>query len=273
MDTTDCPTRPQPRHSARWVLYLAVSVFVVIGLLAAADAVTSQARLAGYPSRLASADVRIRRKAVEQISRDREARALPVLVAMLEREQDRELVGIAGNAVLRTRSPAGVDVLRRRADQGLDDEVRANLIVAAARLSNRDVRLLEWLQQGVRSKEPWQAVGSAVGLVELGRTEGGPLAVQQIRGTAAAPRAWALRTLARTANPLCQAVGQPMSWLASTPEAATDAQLNQLEVFWTKRVDSALLCDVLQRVNQLDPEWAEVGRLIHARNKVAKWLQ
>jgi hypothetical protein len=273
MDATDSTTQSSPLRRGRWVLYLVVATCAVVGTVIAAGGVAAQVRLARYPRQLASASLKERRQAVEQISRDREARALPALIAMLDKEQDRELVGVAGNAVLRTRSPEGVDVLRRRGDLGPDDSVRADLIVAAARLSNRDVRLLEWLNEGAHSNEPWRAMASAIGLVELGRPEGGPLTLSLMRKARGDLRAWGLKTLARTAKPLTQAVGQPMAWVAETPEQATDAQLDQLAAFWSTQVDSGLLCAVLQRVNNIDPDWAEVGRLTHARDKVAKWLQ
>ena len=217
MDPTSSTTRPSPTRRRRRVLYLLAFAFTAVGTLAAVAGVTARIRLARYPHQLESTNLSERRKAVAQISRDRERRAVPALIAMLEKEQDRDTVGMAGNALLRTRDPQGVDVLRRRAETGPDDIVRADLMLAAARLSNRDTRLLEWFQEGASSGESWRALGSSLGMLELGRPEGGLAALNLLRSAKPALRAWGLNVLARTANPVCQAIGQPMPWLAAHP--------------------------------------------------------
>ncbi|MBI4580773.1 MAG: HEAT repeat domain-containing protein [Planctomycetes bacterium] len=275
---------------------LIVACCVAIGVLGVVAAIGGQVHLARCKRDLLSPDAKVRARAVQQVIQERERRALPPLIAMLEKEQDRRLVEDAGLALLRTRDPAGVAVLRRRADEPPDDYVRGELILWAARLSGRDARLLDWLNEGVRSPEPWRAMGSALGLIELGRPEGGPLVIEMARQTPLPyMRHWAIKELCRTADALSQTVGRPMSWLAldtrrtrsvrerqspvadqglaASQPAPTEAELAELESFWQQHVDSRLLCDVLQRINAVDPGWAELGRLIHARDEAAKWLQ
>ncbi|HON67990.1 MAG TPA: hypothetical protein PLS23_15995, partial [Phycisphaerae bacterium] len=54
---------------------------------------------------------------------------------------------------------------------------------------------------------------------------------------------------------------------------AEPAQFDDVEQFWRDRVTVTLLNDVVRRLTVRDPSWTEMGRLIHARNRVARLMQ
>ena len=206
---------------------------------------------------------------LQKASAKRDRRLLEPVRATLQSSKDRDMLQTAGSAAIRMGAVELMPLLQKRADEGPDDLQRAGLIIDAARLSDRDLRLLDWLTQGTRSEEPWRRAGSAVGLMHIGRLEAGPLLIGLARNGPEATRSFALQELAWIVRPMSEAVGQPLSFSGSDTAASIDGA----EQFWHRYVTVSLLNDVLCRLTLRDPDWVEMGRLIHARDRVAKWLQ
>lgn len=203
----------------------------------------------------------------------RDRRFVEVVRTTLQSSSDRVLLEAAGYAAMRIDAVELLPLIQQRADEGPDDVQRAQLIISAARLSGRDIRLYDWLKLGVQSDEPWRRVGSTISLLHIGRPEAGPLLVKIVREGPAQTRSMAMHNLAWITRPIGQAVGQPMSWLDASPPPTDSASLDRIDQFWQKCVTANLFNDVIRRLTSQDPDWAEMGRLIHARDKVAKWLQ
>lgn len=262
----------RPVWQRHWLGWLTFACLALLGTGAALAGVGALFELSRLERDLASADAVVRARAVEYVSSRREDRALASLIAMFEREQDAELIQKAGKAILRLNDPAGIAALQRKADACPDGITRAWLIVYAAELAACDVRLIEWLERGAASPEPWQAIGSAVGLVELARPEGGPLTIELLHRMPPDAKRWGLDRFGRIANFACQALGQPAVWWACGSEP-DEANLQRLNAFWQDRVDPRLLYRVLQRVRNDDRQWADIIRLLHARSRVAQWFE
>lgn len=210
---------------------------------------------------------------LQRASRKRDQRYADVAKQVIQSSNDRALLEAAGILAVRVGATDLIPMIQKRVDEGPDDVQRAQLIISAARLSNRDTRLYDWLMQGVQGDEPWRRAGSAVGLLHIGRPESGPLLVRIVREGPAATRAFAMHNLAWIAIPLGQAIGHPMTWLEAKPPPTDAVSLDQISLFWKDHVTINLFNDVLRRMSNNDPGWAEMNRLIHARDKVARWLQ
>jgi hypothetical protein len=179
---------------------------------------------------------------------------------------------MAGYAAMRFRDTRHLTLLRRRADEGPDDAVRAKLILYAAQLSGRDVRLIDWLEAGVNASEPWRQVGSAAGLLALGQPAGGRELIELASRSEHPARAMALLELQRIVNPMTEAVGQPVAWPKPGQEPAQSLWID-LRRFWDEWGTVRLLNDVLSQRYAISPEWYELKRLLHARDKVARWFE
>jgi hypothetical protein len=244
---------------------------------------------------LESPDPAVQTRALYEVAARHEARAGEAVLAVLAEAEDRGVVDAARAAALRTGDWRGVAVLRRRADDGPDDSVRAKLIATAARLSNRDVRLSEWLDAGAASTEPWRRVGSAWGLLEIGRPRGGALLIDMMPELPAEAGRLAWTELRRIAEPMTQAVGWPIEWpagegrlrvhpktlktdrLEACPTRVPGRTLSEagwasLREFWSRHATVQLLGDVLTRLEQRDPKWHQVDRLLRARDRIATWF-
>jgi len=255
----------------KWVARVILTVVALAGLAVVVAVVADRAILVYCRMNLRSQDPARRRRGLEHISFYHEARAMPELLSVLATEQDRGLLELAGRATMRTGDPSGVATLRRRADEGPDDAVHANLIYCAARLSDRDLRLLDWLAAGAQSAEPWRRAGSAAGLLELGQPVGGLLLIECAGDTDPAIRGFALEQLRRTAGPVTEAIGQPITWPGQTTQPSDETLLAHAQTVWQRCVTVQLLNDVLNRLRYRDPDWYELGRLAHARERFA-WL-
>ncbi len=245
----------------------------VVGVAAAAIAVGDRIRLRSLRGDLADADPVVRLQALCQVARERERRLADAVLAALETEQDRAVLGAAGYAAVRIGEALGVGVLQRRADEGPDDAVHAKLILYAARLSQGDARLIDWLAAGVASGEPWRRAASAVGLLETGQTRGGEILIKMAPELAPDVRLLAMNGFRRIAEPMAQAIGRRIDWSVVQEGGIDDPRWADVRVFWERHATAELLSDVLARLERPDRRWKEVNRLLHARDRVATWFE
>jgi len=99
-----------------------------------------------------------------------------------------------------------------------------------------------------------------------------------MRSSPPAVQDYAMRELANIARPLTETIGQPIAALEivsleKKPVPYDETTLNQIEQFWQQQVTPQLFDDVLTRITSRDPDWAEIQRLIHARDRVARFIQ
>jgi len=203
----------------------------------------------------------------------RDRRALDAVMAVLAGETDRALLEKAGYAAMRIADRRALPVLLRRAEEPPDDETRARLILYAARLSQRDPRLLDRLTRGAAGGEPWRRAGAMLGLIELGQPAGGRMLIESLPVMDGAVRTFALEEFrGRPGAAMLEAVGAPMDWSGLAETSAADPRWQSLREFWNTRATARLLDDVLTRLDRRDPDWFLVGRLLHAREKFARLL-
>jgi len=263
---------PPPNRTRRWPIRIVLALLAMAGIGIAAAALLDQFNLHRLSAACRHRDPAIRSKALYRLGQEHEKRAGEVISEVLKSEQDRGVLESAGYAAMRSEDPALLDSLRCRADEGPDDPTRARLIIYAARLANRDVRLIPWLRQGCQAEqEPWRQAGSAVGLLELGAPSGGLALLALAHQSDHPAQSMALDELQRLAGLMAEAVGWPIRWPenGSTPDEAFWVGLEQ---FWAQHGSATLLNDVLTRRYGHDPRVYELRRLIHAREKIAQWF-
>jgi len=246
---------------------------VVPGVVLAGMAVVDHARAYALDQRFATLTPEQRVDRLYQVGYKRDWRLAARVRETLETTQHREELQAAGYAAMRLGDAEALAGLQQRVDDSPDDAVRATLILYAARLADRDARVGDWLEAGTRSEQPWRQVGSAAGLLYLGRVEAAPLLLTAIRGADPEIARFAWRELSWATGPMAQAIGRPMQWIAPDKPPTDPALLDGVEQFWRDHVTLTLLNDVVRRLTLRDPDWAEMGRLLHARDRVAKLLQ
>lgn len=189
--TADRPAPPRGR-TPRILAVLAV----VAGLGVTAAVIGDQIRVRSLLQALRDPDPAIRIKALTEIANEREGRVRQVLADLLANEKDGDVLEMAGYATMRIEAVDLLDTLKRRTGDGQDDARRARLIVYAARMSRRDVRLIPWLEVGAKAdREPWRQVASAAGLLYVGEPRGGPALIALARQPDHPARAMALAEL------------------------------------------------------------------------------
>lgn len=249
-------------------------VLVLSGVSLAGAALVSPIRAAWWSRQLASSELKTRLGAIRRISSEREARAAEALFREVRQETDRAALEAAAIATMRVRDVRGVPVLQVRADSDPDDPARARTIICAARLSNRDLRLADWLRAGLAGDEPWRRIGSALGLVRLGLPEGGEAVVRLSPAFSPEQLAFVMEEFDGVVRDMAEVVGRKIeAWpsVEANPEENARAW-SEIGAFWASTATMPLLCDVLWRQEKLDDDWHEIGRLLHAREKVARWL-
>jgi len=231
-----------------------------------------QLHLRGWRAEVRDSNPVVRTQTLYTVGSERESRLVEDVHTVLMNEQDREALGAAGYATMRMGDPRGVELLCRRADEAPDDHVRAKLIMFAARLSNRNAQLEEWLVRGTQTSQPWQRAGSAAGLLLIGDLEGGRILLDVARGPDPLIRGFAIEKLRWIEGPMAETIGRPIrDWPA--PQTCPDARWESLLTFWEEHATEGLLKDLLTRLSRSDSTWFELDRLIHARHRAAGWLK
>ncbi len=202
-----------------------------------------------------------------------DARAAEVSGAILAEGTERRLLSEAAYVVARSGDRQRVPLILARADEGPDDPTRARLMLHAGRLAGDDPVLAARFRSDLESPgEPWRRVGAAVALLEMGYPEGGPALVAIIGDPDHAGHAMAYAELARVGGMMTEAVGWPITWPETVAETDSDFW-EKLVPFWESAGTSRLLNDVLAQRYGADPRWRQLRRLLHARNKVARWFE
>jgi len=264
------------KHSKerRLVKRIILAVALLVGLSVTALAVADQLQLHKWKQGISSSDSAVRSHAIYRVARERETRLADIVYEVLKQEQDRQVVEKAGYAAMRFENADGIELLRQRINDGPDDEVRAKLIYYAARLSRPiDMRLLDWMEEGTKSLEPWRRAGSIVGLLELGEPRGGSLLVEAMPAADPEIRVFMLNEFRRIAQAMAETIGQTIDWPDENNLTADDPRWTGLAEFWKQYGTRRLLNDVLTRLEIRDPKWNEIKRLLHARKKVSGWFK
>ena len=99
----------------------------------------------------------------------------------------------------------------------------------------------------------------------------GELVIKYARQADPAGRRFAIEEFKRIAEPLAEAIGSPIEvWPCSDRQPSCAEQWSELGRFWRAYATVDLLNDVLTRLHYRDRKWYELGRLAHARDKLAK---
>lgn len=253
-----------------WGLGLCI---VLPGMVLGGTAVADHVRAYLVCRRYAEMTSKQRVDRLHRVGYRRDFRLAGLVREVLESTEKLDELQAAAYAAMRLGDSDLLPLLQRRADELPDTPTQAMLIAYTARLSNRDTRLTAWFEDGVESGEPWRRVGSSAGLLHLGRTEAGPLLVAAARDENSDIAAFAWRELAWATGPMAVAIGRPLAELdAKNPPLDAEA-IERVDRFWQDHVTVTLLNDVLRRLTIRDSDWVEMGRLIHARDRVAKLMQ
>ncbi len=242
------------------------------GLVVVCLSIGLHARGLIWTARLSSTNADVRRETLDKVSAERERAAGDAVLRLVQAETDPDVVRSAGNALFRIGEPQDALVLLERSGKLVEGEARARFLQYAARLSDRDLRLLGEFHRLTTSADPWHRVGAGVAMLELAEPEGGRVLLASCASEDAGVRDFALQELKRFASPMFQTVGLAVPW----PEPDTPdftARLAVIGSIWATHGQERLLRDVLNRLERVEPEWHEVNRLLHARARVARWLE
>ena len=115
-------------------------------------------------------------------------------------------------------------------------------------------------------------MGSGIALLELGDVRGAEILLEFAASGEPEVRAFAADSLRRFSEPVTEMVGEYLD--LSTPPGAgfSDVQLSALTEFWSGRDRSRELNDSLTWDREKNPSRRAVQRLLHARDKAARWV-
>ncbi len=125
---------------------------------------------------------------------------------------------------------------------------------------------IEKLTAGLASADSRRRLESAIGLLQLGRTEAGASLLALSTDSDANVRKTAVAEFGRVARPAGETLGVLLDWPTDPNTPPTAAQVVSATAFWEQRVTPALLRDVQVRLAGTDPQWAELNRMLIIRD-------
>jgi len=203
----------------------------------------------------------------------RDARTAAMAAELLASSQDRQVLAKAAYIAARCWDRQRIPLMLERAAQGPDDPTRARLLLHVGRLAGDDPMLADRFRADlIKSGEPWRQVGAAAALLEMSYPVGGSALMAFARDPDHPGRCMAYAELARIGAMMTETVGWPITW----PDTVADTEpafWRNLADFWETDASSQLVADVLAQRYGADPQWHQLRRLLHARNKVARWFE
>lgn len=242
---------------------------IVLIALAGASWPAVQARI--WIAQLQDDDPDTRIKACRELGSAESAAAVePVTRVMLE-DQNRQVVEHAAYALMKIKHPSTIDALQQAADHGPeDDPTLAKLILWAADLS--EGTLIDFVRKQAASDQPWRRLGGGAGLMECGDFAGGQIVLHFLKNGDRGQQIFATERFQRFAEPMTEMVGEYINLQTPKGEPLSPEQIAAIDAWWTTRATPQLLKDFVDYHRRPNPKWREIKRLVHARQRVARWM-
>ncbi len=201
---------------------------------------------------------------------DPSPRAVEALRALLAGENDPGVAESAGYALQRLRDEGALPLMSEAIDRVQPAPAMAKLISYYARLGGAESRsrIEEWAESG----EIWWRMGGGLGLLELGEVGGAEILLEFAASREPEVRAFAADSLRRHSEPVTEMVGEYLDLGTAPGLGFSDAQLSALTEFWSGRDRTRELNDYLTWNREKNPSRRAVQRLLHAREKVERWV-
>ena len=127
---------------------------------------------------------------------------------------------------------------------------------------------VEKLTAGLRAADSSRQLEAAVGLLQLGLTEGGLTLLELTTDADGSVRKAAAMEFGRVARPAAETVGVILDWPTGADTPPTVAQIASAKAFWERWVTPTLLRDVQVRLAGTDRQWAELSRMLAVRDRL-----
>jgi hypothetical protein len=262
VEGSQCP----PRRGKRWLLGIAGLVVLAGGVAWALP----QIRYHEVLRRLNDPDRKVRLAACFELGSMPVPAGIPHLQRLLLEDSDREMVEAAGLGLSKTKDRGSLPVLRKAVERGPDDVFLAKLFQYLARLGGDGEAA--FLRTHAGSPEPWRAIGAASGLLEANDVSGGNVLLHYMESGTPDQKVFAADALLTYAGPMMDMIGQGMDLDVSSGMPLRDEQVAAVKRWWLQPSTGRLLNDYISWHRRPNPEWRQIGRLLHARDRAARRL-
>lgn len=251
---------------------------IALGLLGTVAAATvagvrfaGQREMRGLVAGLGDTDAQVRARSCYALARrDVSASQIDALCELLKKDQDAGVCESAAYALQNHGYTAAAPLLVGAVERLGDTAALSKIIGYYARLGGDGVtaRVRELSVCG----RTWREIGGGVGLLELGDVSGAAVLLRYAGDEDEYVRAFAADFLRRFSEPMTEMVGEYIDLRVADGDGFSAGQLSVLREFWEGKDRTRELRDYLTWSRRKDPTWRQVKRLIHAREKAARWL-
>jgi len=263
-ETPTAPSTPHPKRTKRSLIGT-----VVLIAIAAAGWPAVQARI--WIHQLEDDDPNTRIKACKELGSAESAAAVDPLTKIMLEDPNRQVVERAAHALMKIKHPSTIEALQQAVEHSsADDLTLAELILWTADLSEGTA--IDFVRKQAASDPPWRRLGGGAGLLECGDFAGGEIVLHFLKNGDRGQQLFATERFQRFAEPMTEMVGEYINLQTPKGEPLSPEQIAAIDAWWTARATPQLLKDFVDYPRRPNPKWRQIKRLIHARQRVARWM-
>ncbi|UCG33696.1 MAG: HEAT repeat domain-containing protein [Phycisphaerales bacterium] len=133
-------------------------------------------------------------------------------------------------------------------------------------------QVLDDLREFANSGRTFTELGAGLGLLELDDVSGAEILLRYAAAQDPSVREYAAYLLRRYSEPMMEMVGQPEDLATPDGQGFSESQLAVVNTWWSERDRTRELRDYNDWTRRDDPQWHQLKRLKHARERASRFL-
>jgi hypothetical protein len=251
----------------------AISIYVLI-LIAAGITVgvwiDRRMELRRWMNGLSSSEAPVRAKSCHRIGSRPSPAVVDAVCELLRTEQDPDVCEAACYALQKMEATDRQGLIRETIARLPDCPPLSKIIGYYVFLGGQQV--LDDVHAFASSGRTFTELGAGLGLLELDDVSGAEILLRYAAAQDPSVREYAAYLLRRYSEPMMEMVGQPEDLSTPDGQGFSEAQLTAVNAWWSERDRTRELQDYNDWTRREDPQWHQLKRLKHARERASRFL-
>jgi hypothetical protein len=219
---------------------------------------------------LSSTEAPIRAKSCYRIGSRPSPAVVDAVCELLRTEQDPDVCEAACYALQKMEARDRLGLIRKTIARLPDRPPLSKIIGYYVLLGGNPV--LDDVREFANSGRTYRELGAGLGLLEIDDVSGAEILLRYAAAQDPSVREYAAYLLRRYSEPMMEMVGQPKDLATPDGRGFSDAQLAAVKRWWSERDRTRELRDYNEWTRRDDPQWHQLKRLKHARERASRFL-
>jgi hypothetical protein len=273
MQPPETTTQTLPKRSRPFLSPPAIAIYVLI-LIAVGITVgvwiDRRMEMRRWMNGLSSSEPFVRAKSCYRVGSRPSPAAVDAVCELLRTEQDPDVCEAACYALRKMEASNKLGLIRETIARLPDCPPLSKIIGYYVFLGGQQV--LDDVSEFANSSRTYMELGAGLGLLELDDVSGAEILLRYAAAQDPSVRAYAAYLLRRYSEPMMEMVGQPEDLATPEGQGFSESQLAAVKAWWSQRDRTRELRDYNDWTRRDDPQWHQLKRLKHARERATRFL-